>query len=95
MITPSIYLEDTFLKQEVNTLAYPNCFEEGATQGTYLDYRGVRVVGNTEPIKGTTWCIIAEVDADEAFGANIRLRNNYLIFGGILMTPYWLLCLAL
>ena len=85
MITPSIFLENTFLKQEVDTKAFENCRIGKKVGGSYPDYRGISVIGNSEPIKGTSWCIVAEVDSDEAFAPNQALRNTSLFLGVIFL----------
>lgn len=45
----------------------------------YPDYRGVPVVGAWMPVSGTDWCVIAEVDREEALAPVRHLLNITLL----------------
>jgi len=76
---------DIFLKQKVDTPGYQNCFEEGIESEPYVNGEGDMVIGNAEPIKGTDWCILAEIGIEEAFAPIVELRNRSIIVGGVLL----------
>jgi len=84
MITPSRFLKDTFLKLKVSTKNAKNCYEDCKKFGTVihsheaivgLDYRGVQTLGVHYHIPEVKWCLMAEVDAVEAFAPLYRLRG--------------------
>jgi len=77
--------EDVFLKANVDTPGYQNCFEEGIESEPYVNGEGDLVIGNAEPIKGTDWCILAEIGVEEAFAPIVELRNRSIIVGGVLL----------
>lgn len=83
MLTPSRFEEDVFLKKKVNAIIYDNKDKDKDKDCVllepYRDYRGVLVVGNAEPVKGTDWVIIEEHDVGEAFALIYKLRNQILI----------------
>ena len=80
MITPSRFLEDTFLKQKVDTVNANNCLEHlrmgvedhssddslGLNEELrFKDYRGVSVLGAHAHIPEMGWCVLAEIDEEE------------------------------
>ncbi len=80
MLTSSRFLEDTFLKQKIGTLALRHCFEEHAQKEhlmarVYEDYRGKTVLGSHVGIPEMRWCLVAEIDEAEAIG---KLNNELL-----------------
>jgi len=77
--------DDVFLKQEVDTVGYENCFIEGIAGDPYVNPEGDIVIGNAEPIEGTDWCIIAELGVEEAFAPIKTLRNRSIITSIILI----------
>ena len=86
MITPSRFLKDTFLKQKVNTREAKECFGMSAPAiehteiDSYKDYRGVSVIGTHRAIEGMDWCLLAEIDAEEAFAPVNRLVRLMVLF---------------
>ncbi len=68
MITPSRFMDDTFLKLKVDSLEAKKCFTtEVGNVNIYKDYRGELVIGTHRAIKNMDWCLLAEIDAKEAF----------------------------
>ena len=93
MLTPSRFEEDVFLKKKVNVVIYDNKDNDHALLEPYKDYRGVLVVGNAEPVKGTDWVIIEECDVGEALAPIYKLRNQILVIGIIIAVLVALLAL--
>jgi len=88
MITPSRFIENTFLKMKVDSLESRECFElskkeqeiEHIEIDVYEDYRGELVIGTHRVIKGMDWCLLAEIDAEEAFAPVNRLVRLMFLF---------------
>ncbi len=85
MLTPSRFMKDTFLKQNVNSLEARECLglseEKHAVEpDNYEDYHGNQVIGIHRVIKGMDWCLLAEIDADEAFAPVHKLVRMVLLF---------------
>jgi PAS domain S-box-containing protein len=89
MITPSRFLEDTFLKLKVDSRQAKNCVafsekksetEPPAELESYKDYRGEFVIGTHRVIEAMNWCLLAEIDAKEAFAPVNRLVQLILLF---------------
>jgi len=88
MITPSRFLEDTFLKQKVNSSEAGECFalseekhkSKHAAMDIYEDYHGQLVMGTHRTIKGVNWCLMAEIDAEEAFAPVNKLVQLMILF---------------
>jgi PAS domain S-box-containing protein len=100
MITPSRFLKDTFLKQKVDTLNYENCLlhqkdkslsKEKKHVGIGQDYRGVTVLGTHDYIAEMDWCLLAEVDREEAVLPLLKIRIIFIII--LVTVPFiaWLL----
>ena len=75
MITPSRFKKDTFLKLKVDTKQIRKCFEDikkfvakehKHEPFVYRGYRGVKVLGVHDHIRPMNWCLIAEIDKEEA-----------------------------
>lgn len=90
MITPSRTQEDTFLKQEVDTINARNCFRMSGTSEEHEshdevkifdDYRGVSVLGTHAYISDMEWCLLAEIDESEALAPLIELRSYMILYG--------------
>ncbi|MDR4509143.1 MAG: HAMP domain-containing protein [Candidatus Brocadiaceae bacterium] len=56
----------------------------GFDVNAYYDYRGVQVLGFWQWMPDYCWGLVAEIDADEAYGALYTLRNFILFTFGIL-----------
>ncbi|MEA3560087.1 MAG: cache domain-containing protein [Candidatus Thermoplasmatota archaeon] len=88
MISPSRFLNDTFLKQKIDSEQFnlfakehlegdrPEDMEEKPT--TYSNYRGVRVLGIHYKIMCMEWCLLAEIEEEEAFEPIDKLTNMML-----------------
>jgi len=82
MITPSKFLEDTFLKQKIDTENSRECFENKNTHDVkiYTDYRGISVLGTHVYISEKNWCLLVEINEKEALGMQRdKLMKNALI----------------
>ncbi len=68
MITPSRFIDKTFLKMKVNSPKAKECLGLSNTQITpYENYRGIKVIGAYDIIENMNWCLLAEIDEKEAF----------------------------
>jgi signal transduction histidine kinase len=85
MITPSRFVNDTFLKQKVDTENAVNCFREHEN-GVVIckNYMGTEVLGVTEHILNMDWCLLAEMDEEEAFAPVTWLTQTLLSLFAIL-----------
>jgi PAS domain S-box-containing protein len=94
MISPSRFQENTFLSQKVNSSKAKECFTlsdekheiEHAKMDIYEDYRGIQVMGTHRTLKSMDWCLLAEIDAEEAFApvnklVQLMLQFFLLLFG--------------
>jgi len=82
MITPSKFLKDTFLKQKIDTENSRECFENKNVHDVkiYTDYRGISVLGTHIYIPEKDWCLLVEINEEEALGMQRnRLMKNALI----------------
>jgi len=86
MITPSRFLKNTFLNQKIDSENAKNCFEHSDEStypvriGKYLDYRGIPVLGSNVYIAEKDWCLLVEINEEEALGMQRdRLMKNALI----------------
>lgn len=97
MITPARFLNDTFLKQKVDTGHSGNLLEDvehlaGHDEHEHeislcKNYMGMDVLRVHVHIPETSWCLLAEVDKEEAFAPVTRLRDTMILilFGLLLM----------
>ncbi len=93
MITPSRFIRDTFLKQKVNSQEAREWFElsekeqetEHAEMDIYENYRGVLVIGTHRAIEGMDWCLLAEIEVEEAFAPVYKLVRLMLLFFMLLL----------
>lgn len=95
MITPSRFVNDTFLKQKVDTENAMNCLSGicGETLDhdsvmLFKDYRGVDVLGTHKEIEDMDWCLMAEIDEKEAFAPVTELTKTLLYF----LALFYLVC---
>ncbi len=67
--------EQTELKQVVNTQNTENCFQDKTDEinhkdtEVFLGYTGVNVLGNHVLIPEMDWCLLTEIEEEEAFGS--------------------------
>lgn len=84
MITPSRFVNDTFLKQKVDTSESRECHElseeeeEREEIDVYENYMGKMVLGTHYKIKEMNWCLLAEMDEKEAFAPFTMLTRTLL-----------------
>ncbi|MDI6854516.1 MAG: cache domain-containing protein [Deltaproteobacteria bacterium] len=58
--------------------SFKNIFNTRRAGITYIDYRGIEVLGASARVAGTDWALVAEQDKDEAFRGAARLKR-YLV----------------
>jgi len=93
MITPSRFIDDTFLTQNIHASQAKKWFEmpseeteiETTEADIYDDYRGTQVIGAHHHIHETGWSLVAEMDVEEAFAPLDRLIRIMLFVFGILV----------
>ncbi|RJR22014.1 MAG: HAMP domain-containing protein [Desulfobacteraceae bacterium] len=49
--------------------SFKNIFNARSNRITYIDYRGIEVIGSSSRVEGTDWALVVEQDRDEAFHA--------------------------
>ena len=79
MITPSRFVNDTFLKLKVDTENARDYFgehEHGVV--IYKNYMGTEVLGVHVHTPDMDWCLLAEIDEKEAFAPVTRLTQTLL-----------------
>jgi two-component system, NtrC family, sensor kinase len=60
--------------------SFKNIFSEAQDRNTYIDYRGIEVMGASARVGGTDWALVVEQDKDEAFQETYRLKRYvYLV----------------
>jgi len=97
MITPSRSVEDTFLKQKIDTENARECLEHMAAMragrmppeheheaAMFPDYRDRTVLGVHAHIPEMGWGLLAEIDVEEAFAPIARLRSSVMVFAALL-----------
>jgi two-component system, NtrC family, sensor kinase len=55
--------------------SFKNIFGQRDRYKTYLDYRGIEVLGTSQKVEGTDWYIVVEQDRDEAFHSFDSLKR--------------------
>ncbi|WP_349647223.1 ATP-binding protein [Candidatus Parabeggiatoa sp. HSG14] len=95
MITPSRFVDDTFLKLKADSpeirkylkLSQKNKKSKSPKIGIYENYRDITVIGTYFVIERLNWCLLAEIDIEDAFapiGVLIGLLFwFFLIFLGV------------
>ena len=79
MITPSRFVNDTFLKQKVETENARDYFGEHEHEGViYKNYMGTEVLGAYAHVMDMRWCLRAEIDVEDAFAPVTRLTQTLL-----------------
>ncbi|MBE9592445.1 MAG: HAMP domain-containing protein, partial [Proteobacteria bacterium] len=86
MITPSRFVNNTLLKQKVDTSESRECHElseeeeerEREEIEIYENYMGKMVLGAHYKIKGMNWCLLAEINEAEAFAPVTMLTHTLL-----------------
>ncbi len=82
MITESRFIEDSILKQVVDTEGVRVAFgNRMGMVGIYPDYRGIQILGASKYLEEMDWVVLAEKDVSEAFAPIVSLRNLVIIMG--------------
>ncbi len=87
MITPSKYLNNTFLEKKVDTLNANECLKHIKTVDlehelkamSYYNYLGNDVLGVNAHIPEMQWCLLAEMDKAKAFEPITQLKKQFLV----------------
>lgn len=86
MITPSRFIDDTFLKQKVDTENARNCLAHKEKRHIrhkeiiiFNDYRGVKVLGTHIFIREMEWGLLAEISEKEVFAPVTRLTHTMVL----------------
>lgn len=80
MITQSLFVKDTILKQAVDILPVEICLTSNKeTAGFYKDYRGVEVAGVSMYIPSMKWVLLVEIDKDEVLAPVKQIFISVLI----------------
>ncbi|MDD5108251.1 MAG: ATP-binding protein [Candidatus Omnitrophica bacterium] len=88
MVTPSLFLKDTFLKQKVDVVDVKNLLlRQGQNTASlnranvvlFSSYLGVKVLGTYRYIPEMQWYVFAEIDEKEAFAPLVKLRILFLL----------------
>jgi len=94
MITRSVFLSNTFLKQKVDTDNFRNCIACHNTSDGYLkighpvallDYRGIKVLGAYAYLPEMQWCLLDEIDYREALAPLTKIKLIFIII--LLLVP--------
>ncbi|MEA3490228.1 MAG: ATP-binding protein [Candidatus Omnitrophota bacterium] len=86
MITPSLFMKDTFLDLKVDNENTRRAFEDIKKYGDkphphkpllYADYRGVKVWGVHDHVPRMQWIVLAEIDEGEVMGPLSIIRSLF------------------
>jgi len=73
---PKRILQENIAQSE----SFKNIFNASQHRITYIDYRGIEVMGASAKVAGTDWALVVEQDKDEAFHGTERLKQYvYLV----------------
>jgi signal transduction histidine kinase/CheY-like chemotaxis protein len=96
MITPSRFEEDTFLKGKAGTFCKLSYVDVDGLPGkekltAFPNYKNVMVLGTHEFIQDLQWCVLAEIDMEEALAPLNKISN--ILFGVLFIVPVlaWLI----
>jgi len=86
MRTNSRFLENTILKQKIDTESAHAAIKGETGFVVVPDYRDIPVLSAYTPVglEGVNWALMAEIDEAEAFAPVYALKNWALIIGGII-----------
>ncbi|MCD6298639.1 MAG: response regulator, partial [Deltaproteobacteria bacterium] len=99
MITPSRFINDTFLKLKVDTENARKCLDDVSKFGTktheheafiYTDYRGIEVLGVYNHVPEMQWGLIAEIDKSEALAPLNKIKITFFIILLFVPLAAWL-----
>ncbi len=63
--------------------SFKNIFNRAGNRITYVDYRGIEVIGASARVEGTEWALVVEQDRDEAFRSADSLRRTIFVVIGL------------
>lgn len=80
LITPSRFVSDAVLELAIDTDPVKACFDEKREiSGTYLNYRGIPVIGASMCLERDHAVLIAEVERDEIMAPVLQFEYRFLI----------------
>ncbi|MFH1359737.1 MAG: ATP-binding protein [Candidatus Omnitrophota bacterium] len=85
MITPSRFADNAILKLSVKTEGTRACFRQTKAPTLYKNYRDTLVLGVQRYLPDEDWCLVTEINANEAFATTEALRNRTLVIGGLFL----------
>ncbi|MDP8266049.1 MAG: sensor histidine kinase [Candidatus Aceula meridiana] len=85
MITESRFEPNAVLNLTVNTKGSQACFEGEKAPSTYRNYRGRKVLGVQDYLPDQQWCVLTEVEANEALAPVIVFRNRIIMVFAVLI----------
>ncbi len=85
MITQPRFSKRRVFGKQVMTPGTRACLTQKQAPNIYKNYRGVDVLGVQTYLPDQQWCLVAELEAAEAFAPVRAFRNRTLIFGGVLV----------
>ena len=85
MITDSRFVKNAILKIKVETPGTEACFSQKPSPVIYKNYQGSVVLGTQQYLPDQQWCILTEVDAQEAFRPVSTFRNRIVVLVIILI----------
>ncbi|MBI5643759.1 MAG: PAS domain S-box protein [Deltaproteobacteria bacterium] len=96
MLTKSMYLPDSVLKQMIDTVPVQECLGSNTEiSDFYVNYRGVQVAGASMCLPIMKWTLVVEMDEEEVVApADEMLKGALLtavIVGGLIIALYFLL----
>ncbi len=59
--------------------SFKNIFNTQKARITYIDYRGIEVIGASTMVGGTDWALVVEQDSEEAFRPVAQLRRTIVL----------------
>ena len=93
MITPSRFIDDVILKQKVDLKhikglnnTEPSLILLRKVVDIVTDYRGIEVLTVHTHIPEMDWCLVAEIDTQEAFAPVTQLTQNLLLLFVIILS---------
>lgn len=84
VISPLLYHEDPILKLIIDSEIVLDCFEGKERSMLYPDYRGVPIIGVSRYLEDLNWCMLSEIDEEEAFLPIYNLEQIVTLIAGIL-----------
>lgn len=85
MITESRFIPQAVLRLKINTEAADLCFAGKKSALIYQNYRDRQAIGVFEYLPDQQWCIITEIDSEEALASVIAFRQRVIaVFAGLI-----------